>query len=106
MIYKELNKSMFMDEFRKSETYKDNFTYEGLSALYDYLEELTESTGEDLELDIVAICCDYSEYDIDELRQQYETLAEDLEDTDFIFALEDRTTVLEVGEDTYIIQDF
>ena len=51
--------SHFCDSF--SDTYKDNFTYAGKRALYDYLENLEEDTGEDIELDIVALCCEYSE---------------------------------------------
>jgi len=40
----------------------DNFTRAGLFALVEYLEEYEESTGETIELDVIAICCDYREY--------------------------------------------
>ena len=30
----------FRDRFLSSDTYKNNFSYEGLTALYDYLEVL------------------------------------------------------------------
>lgn len=40
----------------------DNFSRTGLFALVEYLEELEDSTGEVIELDPIAICCDYSEY--------------------------------------------
>lgn len=39
------------------------WSYDGSLALAEYLEELEESTGEEMELDIVAIRCDFSEYD-------------------------------------------
>lgn len=52
----------FQDAFLKSETYKNNFSYEGLNALFDYLEEYEEETGEEIDFDMVALCCDYSEY--------------------------------------------
>ena len=39
----------------------DNFSYEGLSVLYDYLLQFEVDTGEELELDVIALCCDYSE---------------------------------------------
>ena len=39
-----------------------NWSYNGAKALAEYLEELEESIGEELELDVVAIRCDYSEY--------------------------------------------
>ena len=38
----------------------DSFSYNGWSAIGDYLEELSEDTGKDVEIDIVAICCKYS----------------------------------------------
>jgi len=34
----------------------------GAYALADYLQELEDSTGEELELDVVAIRCDFAEY--------------------------------------------
>ena len=40
-----------------------NWSYQGAKALAEYLEEYEESTGEELELDIVAIRCDFSQYD-------------------------------------------
>lgn len=39
----------------------DNFSYEGLNVLFDYLEQYEEDTGAELELDVVALCCDFSE---------------------------------------------
>jgi hypothetical protein len=35
----------------------DQFSYEGMELLFDYFEGLDP----DMELDVVAICCDYSE---------------------------------------------
>ena len=37
-----------------------NFGYNGWRAIGDYLEELSDSTGEDIEIDIISICCEYS----------------------------------------------
>ncbi len=38
------------------------WTWAGAQALAEYLEEYEESIGEEMELDVVAIRCDYSEY--------------------------------------------
>jgi len=38
------------------------WTYTGALALAEYLEEMEESSGTEMELDVVAIRCDYSEY--------------------------------------------
>lgn len=62
MIYDVVTKGMFRDAFSRSNTYKNNFTYGGLGALYDYLEQLSDETGEDIELDIVSLACEYAEY--------------------------------------------
>lgn len=37
-----------------------NFGFNGWNAIGEYLEELSDDTGEDYEVDIVGICCDYS----------------------------------------------
>ena len=42
---------------------KDQFTFKGKKALFEYLESLEEDTGEQVELDVIALCCDYAEYD-------------------------------------------
>lgn len=49
----------------------DHFSYEGLEVLFDYLEEYSDSTGEPIELDPVALCCDYYETSIQELIDNY-----------------------------------
>ena len=41
----------------------DNFSYEGKKALFEYLEQYEEDTGEEIELDVIGLCCDYSEFD-------------------------------------------
>ena len=40
-----------------------NWSHAGAQALAEYLEEYEESTGEELELDVCAIRCDFSEYE-------------------------------------------
>ena len=37
------------------------FTYEGLQMLYEFLIEMEDDTGVELELDVIAICCDFCE---------------------------------------------
>lgn len=41
----------------------DNFSYSALHALFDYFDEIEEDTGEEMELDVIGICCEYAEYD-------------------------------------------
>jgi hypothetical protein len=56
----------------------NNFSYQGLRALFEYLEELEESTGEEIEFDIIALCCDFIEYEsVEEYERDYN---DDIED--------------------------
>lgn len=92
-----INFSQFLDAFQSIRP--DNFTYRGLQALFDYLEDYEESAGDELELDVIALCCDFSEYtSLEELQQNY-TDIESLED------LQGHTTVIEF-DGGLIIQDF
>lgn len=49
-----------------------NFGYKGWHAIGEHLEELSDSIGEDIEIDIIGICCDYSHADnADDFWLQY-----------------------------------
>jgi len=39
----------------------NNFSYEGLQALFEYCEDYERDTGEPQELDVIALCCDVTE---------------------------------------------
>ena len=99
-----INKDQFRNWFRSSEQYRRTFSYEGLSALFDYLEEMEESTGQELEFDPIALCCEFEEYDsFEEFQEEYngEVLYPTIDD------LEDYTTVIRIGNsDSFIIQQF
>lgn len=97
--------SSFCDEWNRWEDRKDTFTYNGKRALFDHLEEYEESTGEEIELDIVALCCDFTEYDsVLEAMQVYdENIKDEKEARAF---LEDETMVIDVTGGGVIIQNF
>lgn len=40
----------------------DNFSRPALVALFDYLDQLEQDLGEEQELDVIAICCEWTEY--------------------------------------------
>lgn len=65
---------------------KDQFSYEGRAVLFDYLEELEANTGQELELDVVALCCDYYEDTVAEIARNYSIDLSDLdaEDDDYL----------------------
>lgn len=61
----------FRDAFRNMGR-ENQFSYEGLGMLFDYFEELEESCGHEMELDVIAICCDFSEEHWSDIAENYE----------------------------------
>ncbi len=59
----------FREAFQKIRP--SNFSYEGLEVLFDYLEECEQDTGEEFELDVIALCCDFSEDNPEVIAEQY-----------------------------------
>jgi hypothetical protein len=49
----------------------DNFSYQGLRILFKYFEEYEDSSGEVIEMDVIAICCDFSEDSFENIADQY-----------------------------------
>lgn len=80
----------------------DNFSYEGMAALFDYLEQLEEDTGEEMEIDVISLCCDFTEWDsLEEFNEYYggkscETLEE----------VAELTRVIDVNGTRFITQAF
>jgi hypothetical protein len=61
---------------------KDNFSYEALNLLFDYFESYEEETGEEVELDVIAICCDYTEDTVADIARNYSIDLSDLDPED------------------------
>lgn len=66
MLYQTVNFSLFCDAFRSMDR-DNNFTYEGKKLLFDYLDE----SEDDIELDIIALCCEFAENTPDEIANNY-----------------------------------
>jgi hypothetical protein len=88
-----------------------NWSYRGARALVEYLEQWEEDLGEELEFDVVALRCDFCEYDSSvEAAKEYgyepdlDENKEDLEDPAADWLCE-RTTVIEF-DGGIIIQRF
>ena len=100
-----LNFFSFCDAWNRWNDRKDTFSYNGKRALFDYLEEYEESAGEDIELDIVALCCEFTEYDsvLEAVHVYDESIKDEKEARAY---LEDRTTILNIKNGGVIIQNF
>ena len=96
-----INKYEFSDAFHKMGRGKQ-FSYEGLDALFDYLEMLEEDIGEPIELDVISLCCEYSEYDnLKEFQNDYGDEYESIDD------IENDTTLIKIeDEEGFIIRQF
>lgn len=94
---------------------RDYYTFEGLESLLDFYNEIDEN----MELDVIAICCDCTEYgegaacSFDDLISEYgykypveEWLDNDLYIDSLVERLEDETTVLHVANGNYIVFAF
>jgi len=60
-----INFNDFRDAFRAYD--RENFSREGAMILFEYFEELNP----DIELDVLAICCDFSEDTTDSIEEKY-----------------------------------
>jgi len=82
-----------------------SYSYNGSIALAEYLEELEECDGEQIELDVIAIRCDFTEYEsLEELAKDY--FSSELEEPhDLKEYFEENTTLIQF-EGGIIIQDF
>ena len=67
----------FLYQFKRMERF-DQFGHEGLSVLFDYLDEYENDTGEQIELDVIAFCCEYAHSTWDEIVDAYNIDVTDL----------------------------
>ncbi len=104
MLVKNVTFYDFLEDFRRLGR-ENQFSYEGKKALFDYLNDLSEDLGEPIELDIIGICCDYTEYDsLEQFIDDYGyTIGEDINDIEDI---QDYTVVIPINDESFIIQNF
>ena len=94
-----VSKSDFRDAFQRMGR-ENNFSYDGLGALYDFIEQMDGDCGTESELDVIALCCEFNEYaDLAELQQDYT----DVESMD---ELQANTMVIEIDDTAFIIQAY
>lgn len=95
-----LNRYQFQDVFKQSGR-ENNFSHEGLNALYDYFTDIEDETGEEIELDVIAICCEYTEYkNLKEFQGEYGKKYKSIESIEYV------TRVIRIDDESFIIQQF
>ena len=92
-MFTQVSETNFIDAFKALRP--ENFSYQGLQALFAYLENYETETDTPVELDVIAICCDYSEYqNLDALLAEY-----DISDVENLEQLRDYTKVIPINKE-------
>lgn len=101
-IYTQLNAYDIARELSNDEYASWHKNYDACLALANYLEDLANDGGEPIELDTVAIRCDYSLMeDIEDYNKQYDRVFCDIE------SIREFTTVIKIeNSDSFIIMDY
>jgi predicted ArsR family transcriptional regulator len=88
----------------------DQFTHAGLSVLFDYFEELEEDMGEEIEFDVIAICCEYAESEPRTIAEDYRIDVRGLDDEETAEAvrefLEDEGVLVGETDSTIVYRQF
>ena len=96
-IVKTFNENDFINEF---EAYNrmDNFSYKGLRILFESLEQLATDCEINIEIDVVALCCEYNEDDLQSIINNYDI---DMTDCD---SIEEKIETVEyyLQDNTYV----
>ena len=101
-VYKQQFINAF-EEYGRSE----NFTTAGQLALFEYFTELEEETEIEFELDIIGICCAYTEYDdLQELCKAYGKEYNEEEEESIIEYFSGKTIILKTAIDSFVIENF
>ena len=109
MIIEEYDESLFIsrfEDYKRVETLENpngNFSYKGLRALFEYLEETTDEENP-LKLDVIALCCDFAEYKnlaeyLKDYSNQHDKKTEDETDEEFLNRIEE-----EINDETILIR--
>ena len=89
-----INENDFIQAF-KTMGRDGQFSHEALQELFKYYEEYENSTGEKIELDVIAICCEWAEYQSQcEMKDDYDPEMSILAGS-FLNQMKQQTTVIE-----------
>ena len=90
---------------------ENQFSYTARNIIFDYLEQLEEDMGEEIELDVITLCCDYTEETAEEVIQCFDLDVSDCmtddEEVDFVREyLADNTTIVGEFNGTFVYLNF
>lgn len=76
----------FRDAF-KAAGRGEQFSYDGLEVIFDYIESYEQDAGEQTELDVIALCCEWAEDDYASVAESYSIDIDGLDEDDAIAAI-------------------
>lgn len=65
-----IGKSQFIDAFHNCGR-GEQFSYSALCAMFEYIEDYEQDSGEEIELDVIALCCEWEELTVLDAAEQY-----------------------------------
>lgn len=72
-MYKKIDEQDFVNAFERMNR-SENFSVIGRRMLFEYLTGVEDDVGEEMELDVIAFCCSFTEYEsIDEYCDTYDS---------------------------------
>ena len=100
----------FVDAFKSHDRYQ-SFGYDGLKLIFEHLEQYEEDSGEELELDVIAICCDFNMESWEDIASNYSIDLSECDDDEekhdaVMDYLNDNTSVVGECKDGIIYQVF
>lgn len=66
-----INFTTFANAFRNSDSRKNQFSYEALELIFDYIEEYERDMGGQIEFDMIGVCCEWAEDTPEEIAANY-----------------------------------
>ena len=87
-IVKTFNEDDFINEF-KAYNRQDNFSLEGLRILFESLEQVASDCEINMEMDVIALCCEYDEDSIVNIINLYDIDVTDCDDDEKIETVQD-----------------
>jgi hypothetical protein len=99
-----INFSEFRDLFQKIRP--DNFSYQGQKILFDYFEDYEQSAREELECDVIAICCDFAESDWQTIARDYDSLSDCREKVEVLDFLADQGALIGETDSSIVYRQF
>ena len=87
-IVKTFNEDDFINEF-KAYNREDNFSLEGLRILFESLEQTAIDCEMNMEIDVIALCCEYNEDSLVNIINLYNIDVTDCDEDEKIEVVED-----------------